>query len=433
MCGRRDSPSGVAFVNLDAGTLIAALMVVCAVLAALLALTWVQNRNAPAFGAWTLCFVLSAFAAGIVGAREWFPGLLALDIANAIRLLAFGLAWQAARYLTQRRPNWPLAFGGAALWLAICTFAPLGDEIRPRVLIGTPLVAAYSFALAAELWRGVPREWTVSRIAVAVLVLHGTTFVVRFCLALFASEGPTDVEIGLAAPLHPVNILGTIAVCVSLAFLLFSVTREAMGAQHREEALRDPLTGVSNRRGFADEVGRMLALARRNGTWTAMLLIDLDGFKGINDGYGHMAGDRLLRALTETATRALDVDAVFGRLGGDEFAVALADTRIDSAVAAAERIRAAVAATKIDEAGRAIGVTVSIGVTSQRIPLSLDELFAEADTALYRAKALGGDCVSASPDTSALRSLLSSRARDDRTSASSNNAAIPKAWKDMSR
>ncbi len=97
------------FVGLDAGTLVTALAVVCTVLAGLLALTWAQNRSVPAFGVWTLCFFLCAVSVLVIGAREMLPGLLALDIANALRLLAYGLAWYAARRFTGRKGNWPLA------------------------------------------------------------------------------------------------------------------------------------------------------------------------------------------------------------------------------------------------------------------------------------------------------------------------------------
>jgi diguanylate cyclase (GGDEF)-like protein len=374
-------------VGLDAGTLVTALFVVCTVLSGLLALTWAQNRSMPAFGVWTLCFLLCAVSVAVVGARNQLPGFLALDVANALRMLAYGLAWQGARFFTGRKSNWPLTLAPLALWLAAI---PLFDaDIRPRILVAAPLVAAYSFAMAGELWRGAPRRWGIAPLATALLTLHGMVFTARFFFALLAPRS----AIGIAAPLHPIGILETLVAAVAFSFLLLSVTKEAIGQQHREAALLDPLTGVSNRRGFADAVGRMLARAGRTGSWTALLLLDLDRFKGLNDSWGHPTGDRLLQALTEATTGALRPGDVLGRLGGDEFAVALADSRIDQALVLAERIRRAVAATKIESAAGEIRFTVSVGVASLRDQDSLGALFGEADAALYRAKERGGNRV----------------------------------------
>ncbi len=378
--------------GLDDGTLITALVVVCTVLAGLLALTWMQNRGVPAFGGWTLCFALCAASATLIGVRDRLPGFLAIDIANAFRLLAFGLAWQAARYFTDRRRNWPLTLAPLALWLVARATFLVDTDMRARILFTAPLAAAYGFAIAGELWRSSRRRWGLTHIAAALLAMHGSVFAVRFFAALFvpASIGSDG---GIAAPLNPIGILEMLAAAVTLAFLLLVVTKEAIGQQDREAALLDPLTGVSNRRGFATEVGRMLARACRNGSWTALILIDLDNFKAVNDNWGHPAGDRLLRQLTETAMGALRPGDVLGRLGGDEFAVALAETRIDQALVTAERVRRAVAAMRVENAGGDIRLTVSIGVASRRETQTLDPLFGEADTALYRAKAGGGNRV----------------------------------------
>jgi diguanylate cyclase (GGDEF)-like protein len=152
----------------------------------------------------------------------------------------------------------------------------------------------------------------------------------------------------------------------------------------------------------------------------------------VNDSFGHQAGDRLLLALTEAAAAVLRDGDVIGRLGGDEFAVALAETRLDQAVASAERIRRAVAELRIDEDGGTVGSSVSIGVASLHAVASFDELFAVADAALYRAKALGGDCVAAAPDGAALRAVVPRSVREERP-AGVERARIPRASGDRLR
>ncbi len=379
--------------GLDPETLVTALVVVCGVIAGLLAVTWTQNRSVPAFGVWTLCFLMCAVAAALVGARDRLPGLLAIDIANALRLLAYGLAWRAARYFTSSKGNWLLALAPAALWAAACWLSPFDDAVRGRILITAPLLAAYAFALAGELWRIAPQRWGIMPLAALLLTIHGLVFVVRFLAALFVPGSVLATDVGIAAPLHPAGLIEMLAAAVVLSFLLLSIGKEAVGNQHREAALLDPLTGVSNRRGFTDEVGRMLARAARNGSSTALVLIDLDRFKSVNDGWGHPTGDRLLKVLTDRMMGIIRAGDVLGRLGGDEFAVALAESRIDQALVLAERLRRAVAEAKIESGRGEVSFTVSIGVASLRGAQSLDALMSEADAALYRAKAGGGNRV----------------------------------------
>ena len=135
--------------GLDARTLATVLLVVCTVLAGLLALTWLQNRNVPAFGMWTISFALCAAAAGFVVAQDSFPGLLAIDIANALRFLALGIA--LAGRPAFRRPQGEtgsLALAPAVLWLAACALSVFGEDLRLRILVASPVVAIGAFAIA---------------------------------------------------------------------------------------------------------------------------------------------------------------------------------------------------------------------------------------------------------------------------------------------
>jgi diguanylate cyclase (GGDEF)-like protein len=209
----------------------------------------------------------------------------------------------------------------------------------------------------------------------------------------------TEAELpgSFAYPLHPLALVETMVVAISLAFLLLSGVREQVTMLYREAALVDPLTGVSNRRGFDAEAKRMLARARRDGTSTALLLLDLDHFKALNDRFGHLAGDRALKAFTRTVAAELREGDLLSRLGGEEFAVALADCRADQALKLAERIRRSAAALTLNEAGAEMRLTVSIGVASLRAAESLDALLTKADAALYRAKAGGRDRVEVHP------------------------------------
>lgn len=156
-------------------------------------------------------------------------------------------------------------------------------------------------------------------------------------------------------------------------------------------ASHDQLTGLLNRSGFKDRAERQLALLAAEKRPVAVLMIDIDRFKSINDSHGHAAGDRVLVAFAKGAAEHLRDEDVFGRVGGEEFAVLLPNCRWEDAEEAAERIRAGFARTPVElEGARSILATVSVGSASCRqAPLDLDSLLLAADKALYRAKKAG--------------------------------------------
>lgn len=157
-------------------------------------------------------------------------------------------------------------------------------------------------------------------------------------------------------------------------------------------AMHDALTGLPNRALFSDRFGRALARARRGGTTVAVLVLDLDGFKEVNDTFGHEAGDKLLVAVAERFDRAArDADTV-ARIGGDEFVVLLEAT--DATLAAemvARRLLASVAEPIVLEAAM-VTIGVSIGASTGDGWLDQAAVLREADSALYRAKEAGRNC-----------------------------------------
>jgi diguanylate cyclase (GGDEF)-like protein len=157
------------------------------------------------------------------------------------------------------------------------------------------------------------------------------------------------------------------------------------------EALHDTLTGLPNRALLIDRAERMLARARRNEMPMAALYLDIDGFKHVNDTFGHATGDELLRVAAARITAVLREADTVGRLGGDEFVVLLGDvTRDVGPELLAERICHVLAEPldRPESGGRSLSVTASIGIALGR-PDSVDDLFRDADYALYRAKGAG--------------------------------------------
>lgn len=149
----------------------------------------------------------------------------------------------------------------------------------------------------------------------------------------------------------------------------------------RNQVERDALTGLLNRAGILDRLDTELKRAARSATHPAVLYVDLDHFKQLNDVHGHTTGDEALRAAAEAITSKLRATDHAGRLGGEELLVVLSDT--EQPEVAAESIREAI------HAAHALGVTASIGVASYRLHEPATELVARADQAMYAAKAAG--------------------------------------------
>jgi diguanylate cyclase (GGDEF)-like protein/PAS domain S-box-containing protein len=169
-------------------------------------------------------------------------------------------------------------------------------------------------------------------------------------------------------------------------YLLDITARKEAEEQLRHQAFHDALTGLANRAVFTDRVEHALVLRAPGTRGVAVLFLDLDDFKAVNDSLGHAAGDELLRQVGARLRAALEASHTVARLGGDEFAILIEEVAgLPTAVAAADRLVAALQAP-FDIEGREVFVTASIGIALGTVA---DELLRAADVAMYRAKAAG--------------------------------------------
>jgi two-component system cell cycle response regulator len=159
------------------------------------------------------------------------------------------------------------------------------------------------------------------------------------------------------------------------------------------EAMHDPLTGVLNRRAFAEALSRQLSVERRYHHGLALGICDVDRFKKVNDTHGHQVGDEVLCGLVRLMESNLRGHDILGRHGGDEFVLLTEHAAEDDALIPYERARAAVADNPIPTRAGKVSITISFGVKIWTADESQDELLAAADTALYRAKSGGRNLV----------------------------------------
>ena len=337
-----------------------------------------------------LIVTASAAAAGLVGAIAnpllfhggpiegwlfWFVSELVNFMAVLPMILALpDFHW---RLVDRRRFSFPRpGFAHVMPVLALLASCLLGEGF------GGP--GALAFPVPALLWCAVTFSMSVTA-ALTLLVSTGTLLAISFGYIAVAVPVPTSNTMPTMLSLRMGMALITLAP-ITVASVM--AARNELFRRMQYMAEHDQLTGLLNRRAFIDRSNALLSKLADGRRSSALLMVDVDHFKKINDTYGHAAGDLLLKGFARTASSCLRETEPIGRIGGEEFAILLPDCTPETALAVAERIRAAFAEYVVDlDDGRRATTTVSIGIAPMRSSLpAVDHPLSLADQALYRAK-----------------------------------------------
>lgn len=187
---------------------------------------------------------------------------------------------------------------------------------------------------------------------------------------------------------------------VTLTVLMILLTNERINQKLLEQATRDPLTGAMNRRAFIDASNPYLASLHREANHLAVVVLDIDHFKRINDRYGHSLGDQVLQEFVVLMRATLRDSDLFARYGGEEFVILLHNTNHDQAMQVMQRLRETYAAKTLHVGDDLISVTFSAGICCATGPVqvNLETMLEAADRAMYRAKEAGRNRVEFCPD-----------------------------------
>jgi diguanylate cyclase (GGDEF)-like protein len=374
--------------KLDVNTLFMVTIYVEAILGLLLLFAWAQNTQIHAVCWWGFADLIRAASVVLFGMYGSAPDIVTIDLANALLFTAFAVTWTGARVFDGRPLEPVYLVTGAVLWLLICRLPVLADAVQVRAFIASAIITCYTWLTAYEFWRG-RSEALVSRWpAIFMLFADGALYLLRTPLIALLPYKPTE-GIYNSVWLTVLSFEGLLFT-ISVAFILLAMAKERTELRHRNAAMLDPLTGIANRRSFLADANLLAKRHRADPRPTAVMLIDLDHFKSINDRFGHALGDRVLEMFTDTARKSVRATDLLGRLGGEEFAAMLYDTSRDKAVAVAERIRESFAVVTKEVEGRPLCATVSIGLAYCDQPaLDVSEMLAQSDQALYFAKEHG--------------------------------------------
>ena len=369
--------------TLDTSTLYLVATLVAAMLGAML-LFFGRQEKIPALNWWGIAYILGALSVAVWTLASAMLGEILSLALNAFGFVACGMVWSASRVFHGRAPSWPGLLLGAAIWVAAIMSMPPDASAASamRMTLGAAIVAVYASLTAGELLserrKSMQRRWPT----IIVPLLHG--FVLMLPILLGDLLRPRDGAFGnsIWVTLFAMEL---VLYAVGTVFIIFMLVSDRTVKAHKAAASVDPLTGMFNRRGFAEATSRMIEREANAGRPVTVMIFDIDHFKSINDRFGHPAGDEILKLFAAVVTNSLRITDLSGRIGGEEFA-ALLPCSIEEAQTAAERVREAFAASGIAVDDAPVDTTVSIGVAGGPSGTELDVLLAAADTALYQAK-----------------------------------------------
>ncbi|KAB2311556.1 GGDEF domain-containing protein [Betaproteobacteria bacterium SCN2] len=387
---------------LDNKTLLFSLVLISGLMAVSLA---VVSRSGARDGlrTWALSMGLESLAWALISQRGGIPDAMSILMPNL--LLAAALAMKLAAIHEFQGRSWPRwkCLLPVALMLALMVLLEY-DDFRGRLVYGGLIYAAQMLLIVhalhadAELRKG--RAWwllggvTAAMVPILALRSLAAFFGVDHFATVEGAVAPNTIQLLVFVCLMALNLLG------SLGFVLME--KERSDLELRSLAMTDFLTRALNRRAFTERAEQQMALAQRTGQPLALLMIDVDHFKQINDEHGHAAGDSVLVEIARVIGSNIRKQDTLGRYGGEEFGVLLPATDQAGALVVAEKLRKAVEAMRCRVKSKSVSVTISIGVTvclanCERCQSDLHKLLGDADRALYQAKHGGRNCAAIVP------------------------------------
>ncbi|MDX8460203.1 GGDEF domain-containing protein [Mesorhizobium humile] len=342
--------------------------------------TWLTARSDRFLLTWAISVLVVVVEVFAYDAYIKQPGAALGVLTLALLLLGFSVMLGAAyQYRTRRSPVPRIALGaGLSFALALPPMALGYDGLG--FILENALAALLLFGTAYEYWRG-RAEAPVHLIGVSLLYsLTAVSFVL--CAAVLAWDGKLVLGHAPSNWAEDLSLVIVIASMTGIGALSLALNQGRLARHHQREAQTDALTGLLNRRALFDLHGKTAV-----GAFTAVVVFDLDGFKAVNDQFGHAAGDEVLKVFAEVLSADLRPSDSVARMGGEEFAMVLRRTLPETAEATAERVRSAFAARTVETESGPLRCTVSAGFAfGSADGMSFDKVLSAADKALYAAK-----------------------------------------------
>lgn len=377
--------------SLDLRTMMLMFSVLTLLLSGLLALAGVQAGNIRGVRLWalaSLCYSLASFIA-FAGLTPTSSGWT-IVLGAVLVMAANGLQYSGIQAFKGERIDWriPLLVVGVVFVQSVW-FTILHPDADVRAIANSLLFALINALCARALLIRIEQPLRTAYWFTGAAFAMLTAAALIRAVTIFRSAG-TFSGFYSQVPFVPMRFLSIslILMCVTFGFILMLNYR--LIADMQKIALRDGLTGALNRRSLEEEAIRLSARCTRSGETLAIMMIDVDHFKSINDHSGHQVGDQVLQRLAAVAQASIRGGDYFARYGGEEFCILLPSTTEEEARVLADRLCQAYAALTMEFGGEVLHSTISIGVAdSNQVGLEFSALVTAADKALYHAKQKG--------------------------------------------
>ena len=333
-------------------------------------------------------------ASSFVGAAGATAALIRLFVASPIPLLLGAAGVMAASYFAavgiqrfyDRPVSWrAMAAAGIVSFAGVVVFKVVYDQMQLRMISYTigqalPLLLALRLLLSPQDGRVSPGAWLSSIVIITIIAIFAARTVGNLLGGDFSAVAGSQA--------HAVMVLGLLFLSMTLNFGFLLMAMDRLRTEVADLALLDDLTGVANRRHLLQRLSEECARSERSGEPFALMVIDLDGFKTVNDTHGHAAGDACLQHFTLMAQTRLRPGDMLARTGGDEFCIVLPSSTLREGALIAQRVLEVCRQDAEACTGNDIRIAVSIGVAEwdRGVGQFPERLIANADHALYAAK-----------------------------------------------
>jgi diguanylate cyclase (GGDEF)-like protein len=337
--------------------------------------------------AWGYGLYILAFSWIFLGLRNVIPDLWSIVVGNVCGLIGLVELYQSVRLFDGKLPNRKWLYSFTAIAIAVTVFFYVGmDSLAIRVVV---VSSSAAFLLALTGWRLL---FPTSAASSTIRVLSGLGcwilaifWLIRSLDALFFHSDMTTIWMN--TPLQTLVFGGTIIGTTAVTLGYLSLCSHQLNSELKQMVIMDALSGLYNRRAIIEFAEREIARSHRSQEPLALIIIDIDNLKPVNDTYGHGAGDATIIWIANLLKGKLREGDVIGRIGGDEFVALLPNTSLTSAEQIARRLSLSVEANPVIYKDNTIGLSICTGTAVLAATESdYDELLSRADQALYSAK-----------------------------------------------
>lgn len=375
--------------HLDVRTLLAVLNLTSLVVGVLLTWAYFSLPRGRGTGEWMFAGWLFTAAWTVMSMRLTHETRSLIALQNSLMLFAMACIAMANRRFVDRGSTDHVMILLAVNAAGIFTVATLvGVGYHERAILFAALGGSFAAYSAWALFKGLPPVGLPARRLGAWLAVLNTLIIITRALPQVSYGGTGTEKMLDPSAWQGVTLLPPTVTLIATAFVFVLMLSEESEARAMELASTDELTECASRRVLEEVVRSELNAVRRRRGSMALVIVDVDHFKKVNDTHGHSVGDAVLRHLAGTLRACVRRSDLLARYGGEEFCIILRDTNAAGAAIFAERARSMLEASTTEAGGRTITVTASFGVAATLLdePDDWDALFRRADAALYRAK-----------------------------------------------